>query len=97
GRESTKDGSVLDTYYVNGDLVAKFSARGATWAGFGMRKVWEQQPDGTIVFVGPDLGVTYGLGPVKRITITPDSARNYVAWLANPVTQDLVKTAAAQP
>ena len=94
GRESRKDGVILNTYYVNGDLVAKFSARGSTWTGIGIPKAWEQQSDGTIVFVGPDIGVTYGLGPVKRITVTPDSARNYVAWLANPVTQDLVKPAA---
>jgi hypothetical protein len=83
GRESTKDGVMLNTYYVNGDLVAKFSARGTTWAGYGIPKAWEQQPDGTIVFVGPTTGVAYGLGPIKRITVTPDPARNYITWLAS--------------
>jgi hypothetical protein len=83
GKESTKDGLVLNTYFVNGDLVAKFSARGSTWAGYGIPKAWEQQPDGTIVFVGPDIGLVGGLGPVKRITVTPDPVRNYVAWLAS--------------
>lgn len=98
GRESTKDGVVLNTYYVNGDCVAKFSARGSTWAGIGIPKAWEQQPDGRIVFIGGDaIGLTGGHGPIKRITVTPDSDRNYVAWLANPSTQDLVVKSEALP
>lgn len=98
GRESTKDGVTLNTYYVNGDCVAKFSARGSTWSGIGIPKVWEQQPDGRIIFIGGDaIGLTGGHGPIKRITVTPDPARNYVAWLANPVTQDLVVKTEAPP
>lgn len=90
GKASTKDGVTLNTYHVNGDMVAKFSSRGTTWAGFGIPKAWEQQPGGEIVFVGPEVGLVNGLGPIKRITVTPDPARNYVAWLANPTTQDLI-------
>lgn len=82
GRDTEPGGAQLKTWFVNGDLVAKFAARNATWAGIGFPRVWEQQPDGTIVFIGPATGLPpYGLGPMKRITVTPDSARNYVAWL----------------
>ena len=57
GKASTPEGAPLITYFVNGDLVAKFSARGSTWANYGSQKgAWEQQPDGTIVFVGWDIG-----------------------------------------
>lgn len=83
GRDSTPEGVMLDTYYVNGDLVAKFSARGTTWAGVGIHKAWEQQPDGTIVFVGNDTGLVGGLGPVKRITVTPDPNINVASWVTN--------------
>jgi hypothetical protein len=96
GRDSTPDGVMLNTYYVNGDLVAKFSARGSTWAGYGIPKAWEQQPDGTIVFVGPTTGVQYGLGPIKRITVTPDPTRNYVAWLADLKTGEAKAAADAE-
>ena len=93
GRESTPDGAMLNTYFVNGDCVAKFSARAAPWAGVSRPKVWEQQPDGTIVFVGPALGLVAGPGPVRRITVTPDLNRNFTAWLASLKT-DEAKTAA---
>jgi hypothetical protein len=83
GRDADSGGVVLKTYYVNGDLVAKFSARGTTWAGLGFPKVWEQQSDGTIVFVGPDTGLVGGLGPIKRITVTPAPDANVTAWLKN--------------
>jgi WD40 repeat protein len=84
GKASTPEGAQLITFFVNGDLVAKFSARGSTWANYGSQKgAWEQQPDGTIVFVGWDIGMAVGHGPIKRITVTPDPARNYVAWLAS--------------
>lgn len=82
GREATKEGIQLNTYYLNGDCVAKFSARGSSWAGIGIPKAWEQQPDGTIVFVGGEaIGLTGGHGPIKRITVTPDSGRNYASWI----------------
>lgn len=96
GRDSTLDGVMLNTYYVNGDLVAKFSARGSTWAGYGIPKAWEQQPDGTIVFVGAVTGMERGYGPVKRITVMPDPARNYVAWLADLKTGEAKAAADAE-
>jgi hypothetical protein len=83
GKASTPEGAPLITFFGNGDLVAKFSARGSTWANYGAQKgMWEQQPDGTIVFVGYDVGMVGGHGPIKRITVTPDPTRNYPAWLA---------------
>jgi hypothetical protein len=96
GRDSTPDGITLNTYYVNGDLVAKFSARGSTWSGYGIPKAWEQQPNGTIVFVGAVTGVERGYGPVKRITVTPDPARHYVAWLADVKTGEAKAAADAE-
>lgn len=94
----TSDGGVmLHTYYVNGDLVAKFGARNVQWQGIGVPQPWEQQPDGTIVFVGYTPGPT-GYGPMKRITATPAPGRNLDAWLANPVSNDLtLKTKSATP
>ena len=90
GRESAPDGGVLNTYYVNGDVVAKFSARGSSWAGVGRPKVWEPQPDGTIVFIGSGLGGVAEPGPVKRITVTPYPNVNFATWIAN------IKTGEAQ-
>jgi len=93
GREMGPNDVALNTFFVNGDLVAKFSSRGVQWSGFGIPKVWEQQPDGTIVFVGPDIGLVGGLGPMKRITVTPAPERNYTAWRANPVATDWTQKA----
>jgi len=97
GRDSSPDGVILNTYYVNGDLVAKFSARGSTWTGIGIPKAWEQQPDGTIVFVGSATGVTYGLGPVKRITVTPDPNVTYDTWRAKLKASGVAKPTSYAP
>jgi thiol-disulfide isomerase/thioredoxin len=89
GRASTPGGETLNTYFINGDLVAKVSARGSSWSGIGIPKAWEQQPDGSIVFVGADpVGFTGGHGPIKRITVTPAPESSYAAWLVNPTITD---------
>ncbi len=95
GRESGPNNVMLNTYFLNGDLVAKFSSRGVQWVS-AVPKAWEQQPDGTIVFVGPDIGLVGGLGPMKRITVTSARDRNYTAWLANPVQNDATKKQGGQ-
>jgi hypothetical protein len=82
GRDATANGVILQTWYVNGDLVAKFAARNVQWSGIGKPQEWEQQPDGTIVFIGYEPGPT-GYGPMKRITVTPDPNTDVAAWLAN--------------
>jgi uncharacterized membrane protein YqiK len=75
-------GAVVDTYYVDGDLVATFSSVKLNIANAQPRKMWESQPDGSIVFVGQEPSSANN-GKINRIKVTPATGTNVAQWSAD--------------
>ncbi len=82
GREVTAERQKLRTFLLDGEVVARFATRAVQWTGVRVPQAWQQQDDGTIVFVGPTLQPTGALGPLHRVTVTPDPDRTVTTWLA---------------
>lgn len=96
GQETDARGVLNAVYFINGEPVARFAQKGMQFSGT-RPKVWEEQPDGRIVFVGhvgaPQPG--QGYGEIKRITVTPDPEGSATAWFTAVAEKEKADIAAA--
>ncbi|HTO02727.1 MAG TPA: hypothetical protein VL069_03450 [Opitutus sp.] len=83
GTEEGPEGSPVRSYYVDGQRVAQFSPRGMTWANNPGNFLWEAQPDGSIIFVGPTPAPNNGYGLMKRVTVRPAAGTSVATWIAD--------------
>lgn len=83
-RESTPTGGQnVQVYRLNGQVVAEFANRGVPWVNSGTTRVWEAQPDGSILLVGPTANPNGTAGPMKRVRVVPEkNAPDLTAWTA---------------
>jgi len=74
----------IQTYRMNGEVIAEFGNRGVTWSNTGTsHRLWEAQPDGSVLLVGTDPIAGQNYGPMKRIRVTPSAGANVAAWLGD--------------
>ncbi len=91
GQEKAKDGNYsMDKYFLDGQLVAQFSA-GGIFSGvmYGSSQMsmqsefYEMQSDGSILIIGHENRQGGFGGVVKRVKITPDASTSLAAWIAS--------------
>jgi hypothetical protein len=81
GTENGPEGSPVRSYYVDGQRAAQFSPRGITWANNPGHYLWEAQPDGSVVFIGPTPAPNNGYGLMKRVVVRPAASTSVATWI----------------
>lgn len=72
----------VQRYNMNGHVVAEFGNRGVNWANTtSSHRLWEAQPDGSVILVGTDPIPGQQYGPMKRIRVVPTAGSNIAAWI----------------
>ncbi len=71
------------SYRMNGHVIAEFGNRGVSWANTGgSHRLWEAQPDGSVLLVGTALVEGQPNGPMKRVRVVPSAAAGIPGWIA---------------
>ncbi len=77
----------VQAYRLNGHIVAEFGNRGVPFASGSSHRLWEAQPDGSVILVGMAAIDGQPYGPMKRIRVTPAPTATIPAWIANTKTE----------
>jgi hypothetical protein len=81
--ENRRDVGAVQRYSMNGQVVAEFGNRGVAWANTrSSHRLWEAQPDGSVLLVGTDPVAGQNYGPMKRVRVIPAANSTIATWIA---------------